>query len=96
MYENKNHKSRGICLKSPEDVRRIATRIISDVFRDKAQIEQAGKVNNLQAIPLFLAISWPQSSEMPEFRPPWEWVGDLVRQAHKFGLKINMKLKSVA
>ncbi len=47
MYENKNRKSRGICLKSPEDVRRIATRIISDVFRDKAQIEQAGKVNNL-------------------------------------------------
>ena len=28
-------------------MRRIATRIISDVFRDKAQIEQAGKVNNL-------------------------------------------------
>ena len=47
MVENKNRKSRCICLKTPEDVRRIATRIISDVFRDKAQIEQAGKVNNL-------------------------------------------------
>jgi hypothetical protein len=28
---------------------------------------------------------------MPEFHPPREWVGDLVLQAHKFGLKINMK-----
>jgi hypothetical protein len=28
---------------------------------------------------------------MPEFHPPWEWVGDLARQAHKFGLKINIK-----
>jgi hypothetical protein len=47
MSENKNHKSRGVSLKTPEDVRRIATRIISDVFRDEVQIEHAGKVNNL-------------------------------------------------
>ena len=47
MSENKNHKSRGVCLKTPEDVRRISQRIISDVFRDEAQIEHAGKVNNL-------------------------------------------------
>jgi hypothetical protein len=47
MSENKKHKSRGVALKTPEDVRRISQRIISDVFRDEAQIEHAGKVNNL-------------------------------------------------
>ncbi|MGD0953105.1 MAG: hypothetical protein ABR985_12060 [Methanotrichaceae archaeon] len=47
MHKNKNPKTRGVSIKSPEDVRRIACRIISDVFREKAQIEQAGKVNNL-------------------------------------------------
>ena len=47
MSENKNPKSRGVSLKTPADVRRISQRIISDVFRDEAQIEHAGKVNNL-------------------------------------------------
>ena len=47
MPENKKRKSRGVSLKTPEDVRRISCRIISDVFRDEAQIEHAGKVNNL-------------------------------------------------
>ena len=47
MSENKIPKTRGVSIKSPEDVRRIACRIISDVFREQAQIEQAGKVNNL-------------------------------------------------
>jgi hypothetical protein len=47
MSENKNPKCRGVSLKTPEDVRRIATRIISDVFRYEVQIEHAGKVNNL-------------------------------------------------
>jgi hypothetical protein len=47
MSENKNPKSRGVSLKTPADVRRVSQRIISDVFRDEAQIEHAGKVNNL-------------------------------------------------
>lgn len=47
MLENNNPKSRGVSLKTPADVRRISQRIISDVFRDDAQIEHAGKVNNL-------------------------------------------------
>ncbi|MFZ2472767.1 MAG: hypothetical protein WAW52_12620 [Methanothrix sp.] len=47
MSENNNPKSRGVSLKTPADVRRISQRIISDVFRDGAQIEHAGKVNNL-------------------------------------------------
>jgi hypothetical protein len=47
MSENKNQKHRGVSLKTPADVRRIAQRIISDVFREEAQIEHAGKVNNL-------------------------------------------------
>jgi len=47
MSENKIPRARGVSLKTPEDVRRIACRIISDVFREKAQIEHAGKINNL-------------------------------------------------
>jgi hypothetical protein len=47
MPEHNNPKSRGVSLKTPADVRRISQRIISDVFRDEAQIEHAGKVNNL-------------------------------------------------
>jgi len=47
MEENINPKTRGVSIKTPEDVRRIATRIISDVFRDNLQIDHAGKVNNL-------------------------------------------------
>jgi len=47
MKENKIPTTRGVSIKSPEDVRRIATRIISDVFRDNLQIDHAGKVNNL-------------------------------------------------
>jgi len=44
---NNNPKTRGISLKTPADVRRIAQRVISDVFRDCSQIEHAGKVNQL-------------------------------------------------
>jgi hypothetical protein len=47
MLENKKPKSRGVTLKTPEDVMRISQRIISDVFRDDGQVEHAGKVNNL-------------------------------------------------
>ncbi len=47
MSENKNQKRRGVSLKTPADVRRISHRIIADVFRDKSQIEHAGKINNL-------------------------------------------------
>jgi len=47
MDENKISKTRGVSIKTPEDVRRIVTRIVSDVFRDEGQIEHAGKVNNL-------------------------------------------------
>jgi len=47
MSENKNPQTRGVSIKSPCDVKRIATRIISDVFRENMQIDHAGKVNNL-------------------------------------------------
>ena len=47
MQENKNRRRRGVSLKTPADVMRIAQRIVSDVFRDEAQIEHSGKVNNL-------------------------------------------------
>ena len=57
MLENKSPKRRGISLKDPSDVRRISQRIISDVFRDKTQIEHAGKVNNL-------LITWLKAFEL--------------------------------
>ena len=47
MQENKNQRRRGVSLKTPSDVMRIAQRIVSDVFRDETQIEHSGKVNNL-------------------------------------------------
>jgi hypothetical protein len=47
MNKNKIPTTRGVSIKTPDDVRRIATRIISDVFRDNLQIDHAGKVNNL-------------------------------------------------
>jgi hypothetical protein len=47
MQENKNQRRRGVSLKTPADVMRIAQRIVSDVFRDESQIELSGKVNNL-------------------------------------------------
>jgi hypothetical protein len=47
MSKNKIPETRGVSIKTPEDVRRIATRIISDVFRHNLQIDHAGKVNNL-------------------------------------------------
>ena len=47
MTENNNPKRRGVSLKTPADVRRIANRVLSDIFRDGSQIENAGKINQL-------------------------------------------------
>jgi hypothetical protein len=47
MTENKNTKTRGVTIRSPSDVRRIARRVISDIFQEQSQIEHAGKINQL-------------------------------------------------
>lgn len=47
MSENKNSKTRGVSINKPSDVRRIARRVISDIFQENSQIEHAGKVNQL-------------------------------------------------
>jgi hypothetical protein len=47
MVKNNIPKTRGIALKAPEDVRRVASRIVSECFKDQTQIENAGKINNL-------------------------------------------------
>ena len=47
MAENKNSKTRGVSINKPSDVRRIARRVISDIFQENSQIEHAGKVNQL-------------------------------------------------
>jgi hypothetical protein len=62
MDENKISKTRGVSIKTPEDVRRIVTRIVSDVFRDEGQIEHAGKVNNL-------LVTWLKAWELQKSQP---------------------------
>ncbi|MCP1393020.1 MAG: hypothetical protein J5I35_09740 [Methanothrix harundinacea] len=47
MTENKNLKARGVSINKPSDVRRIARRVISDIFQENSQIEHAGKINQL-------------------------------------------------
>jgi hypothetical protein len=47
LAENKNSKTRGVTINKPSDVRRIARRVISDIFQENSQIEHAGKVNQL-------------------------------------------------
>jgi len=47
LSKNKKPGTRGVSIKSPADVRRIARRVISDIFQENSQIENAGKVNQL-------------------------------------------------
>jgi len=44
---NNNKRTRGLTIKSPEDVRRVARWVISDIFVEGSQITNAGKVNQL-------------------------------------------------
>jgi len=36
-----------LTIKSPEDVKRVARWVISDIFQEDSQIENAGKINQL-------------------------------------------------
>ena len=47
MTENKKKMTRGVSINKPSDVRRIARRVISDIFVEGSQITNAGKVNQL-------------------------------------------------
>ena len=47
MTGNNNKRTRGLTIKSPEDVRRVARWVISDIFVEGSQITNAGKVNQL-------------------------------------------------
>lgn len=48
MIENKNMKrTRGITLRTPKDLQRIAARVISDIFRAGMQVEHSGKIFQL-------------------------------------------------
>jgi hypothetical protein len=57
MSENNKPKTRGMSLKSPSDVRKIARRVISEIFTDGSQIENAGKLNQL-------LLTWLKAWEM--------------------------------
>lgn len=39
--------ARGKVINTPEDVRRIAKEVITEIFKDKSQVENAAKVNQL-------------------------------------------------
>ncbi|MDD5515640.1 MAG: hypothetical protein PHX71_09910 [Synergistales bacterium] len=47
MTGNNNKRTRGLTIKSPEDVKRVARWVISDIFQEDSQIENAGKINQL-------------------------------------------------
>lgn len=57
MGENNKPKTRGMSLKSPSDVRKMARRVISDIFAEGSQIENAGKLNQL-------LLTWLRAYEM--------------------------------
>jgi hypothetical protein len=47
MTGNNNKRTRGLTIKSPEDVKRVARWVVSDIFQENSQIEHAGKINQL-------------------------------------------------
>lgn len=40
-------KKYGVRLKNPADIKRIIQRVMSDIFREGSQVENAGKINQL-------------------------------------------------
>lgn len=57
MTENKKPKTRGISIKSPQDVQKICRRVINDIFDAGLQIENAQKIN-------LLCITWLKAWEL--------------------------------
>ena len=47
MTGNNNKRTRGLTIKSPADVQRVARWVVSDIFQENSQIEHAGKINQL-------------------------------------------------
>jgi len=51
MLENKNIKrTRGVMLKTPNDLQRITAQVISDIFQAGQQIEYSGKIFQLGSV----------------------------------------------
>lgn len=59
MTDHNNVRQRGLSIKSPSDVKKIARRVISDIFQENSQIENAAKVNQLLQ-------TWLKAHEMEE------------------------------
>jgi len=47
MTENKKKKTRGKTIKTPEHVRKVVREVISEIYEDNSQVENAAKVNQL-------------------------------------------------
>jgi len=47
MTENKKPKTRGISIKSPQDVQKICRRVIGAIFEGGTEVEDAQKINQL-------------------------------------------------
>jgi len=57
MAENKKPKTRGISIKSPQDVQKICRRVIDDILDRGSQADDAQKINSL-------LLTWLKSWEL--------------------------------
>jgi len=57
MAENKKPKTRGISIKSPQDVQKICRRVIDDILNRGSQADDAQKINSL-------LLTWLKSWEL--------------------------------
>ena len=76
MTGNNNKRTRGLTIKSPEDVRRIARWVISDIFQEDSQIEHAGKLNQL-------LLTWLKAWELEKLSDVEKRVAALEEQLEK-------------
>ncbi len=73
MTENKKPGARGVSIRSPADVQRIARRVISDIFQERGQIEHAGKINQL-------LITWLKAFEIEKLSDLEKRITDLEKE----------------
>jgi len=76
MTGNNNKRTRGLTIKSPDDVKRVARWVISDIFQENSQIEHAGKLNQL-------LLTWLKAWELEKLSDVEKRVAALEEQLEK-------------
>ncbi len=76
MTGNNNKRTRGLTIKSPDDVKRVARGVISDIFQENSQIEHAGKLNQL-------LLTWLKAWELEKLSDVEKRVAALEEQLEK-------------